>query len=77
MGLKIRIDGFKGSKNKGIHCYCLLLSSFCLPSNYSYFFVICRFLRVIKKFFFSKNSLRNTIRVSNRLDPDQVDILSA
>ena len=36
--------------------------------NFHPFDVICRFL---KKITFSKNSFKNTIRVSNGLDPDQ------
>ena len=35
-------------------------------------FILCRLLILFKiNFFFSKNSLRNTIRVSNSLNPDQ------
>ena len=36
--------------------------------NVSRFYVVCRFF---SKSTFSKNSFRNTIRVSNGLDPDQ------
>ena len=41
---------------------CLAL---CMPGNFSYFFVVCLFFQ--KKF---KKFFRNTIRVSNSLDPD-------
>ena len=40
----------------------------CLLSNFACFFVV---RRIFSKSSFSKNSFRNTIWVSNRLDPDQ------
>ena len=40
----------------------------CMLGNFSFF--CCRLL-TFYKLTFSKNSFRNTIRVSNRLDPDQ------
>ena len=46
----------------------VLLLTLCLLGNFSYFFFVCRFF---SKSTFSKNSFRNTISVSNGLDPDQ------
>ena len=43
-----------------------MLLNLCMLGNISCFFVVCGFF-----FFFSKKSFRNTIRVSNSLDPDQ------
>ena len=40
-----------------------------LRGNFSYVFVVCWFYQ--NQLFFSKNYFRNTIRVSNSLDPDQ------
>ena len=40
----------------------------CMLGNFACFFVVCCFF---SKSTFSKNSFRNTIRVSNRVDPDQ------
>ena len=41
----------------------------CILGNCASFFVVCWFLP--KLFFFSEKSFRNTIRMSNSLDPDQ------
>ena len=41
----------------------------CLLGNFAHFFVVCCFF---SKLTFPKNSFRNMIRVSNSLDPDQV-----
>ena len=46
----------------------MLNLTLCLLGNFSCFFVICWFF---SKSTFLKNSFRNTIRVSNSLDPDQ------
>ena len=40
----------------------------CMLSNFSCFFVVCGFFL---KLTFSKQSFRNTIRMSDNLDPDQ------
>ena len=40
----------------------------CMLGNFACFFVVCGFFL---KLTFSKKSFRNTIRVSNSLDPDQ------
>ena len=40
-----------------------------------FFMLFCRLL-IFSKSSFSKNSFRNTIRVSNSLVPDQTDVLS-
>ena len=40
----------------------------CLLGNFSCFFVVCWFF---SKLFFWKKSFRNTIRMSNSMDPDQ------
>ena len=42
-----------------------------LPTG-KFFMLFCRLLTFFKINFFKKNSFRNTIWVSNRLDPDQV-----
>ena len=42
----------------------------CLLGNFSDFFVVCCCF-CFSKLTYSKNSFRNTIRVSNSLDPDQ------
>ena len=42
--------------------------SLCMLGNFACFFVICGFFF---KLTFSKKHLRDTIRVSNSLDPDQ------
>ena len=42
----------------------------CMLGNFACFFVVCGFFFKIN---FSKKSLRNTIRVSNSLDPDQAE----
>ena len=47
--------------------WCITLS-LCILGNFASFFVLCRFFSKSK---ISKNSFRNTIRVSNSLDPDQ------
>ena len=54
-----------GNTHKILIIYCLTL---CPLGNFSCFFVVCWFF---SKSTFSKNSFRNTYRVSNRLDPDQ------
>ena len=51
--------------NKNIGTY---ISTFCPLGNFSCFFDVCWFF---SNQFFSKNSFRNIIRVSTRLDPDQ------
>ena len=45
---------------------CLL--TLCMLGNFACFFVVCLFF---SKLTFSKNSFRNTIRMSNSLDPDR------
>ena len=52
----------------GAHALISAHLTLCMLGNFSCF--RCRLL-TFSKFTFSKNSLRNTIRVSNRLDPDQ------
>ena len=47
-------------------CFCLIL---CVPGNFPRF--CCQLLNSFSKSTFSKNSFRNTIRMSNGLDPDQ------
>ena len=41
----------------------------CMLGNFAFFFVVCGFF--FFKLTFSKKSFRNTITVSNNLDPDQ------
>ena len=45
-----------------------MAKTLCLPGNVALF---CRLLIFVSKSTFLKNSFRNTIRVSNSLDPDQ------
>ena len=52
---------------------CSAQLTLCLLGNFACSFAICYFF---SKSAFSKNSSRNTIRVSNSLDPIRLDILS-
>ena len=63
---KVVHKGFnqEGSKRQAIQSALTL----CLLGNFSCFFVVCWFF---SKSTFTKNSFRNTIRVSNISDPDQ------
>ena len=54
---------------KKIICTQAALLTLCMLGNFSCFFVVCW---GFSKSTFSKNSFRNTIRVSNILDPDLV-----
>ena len=61
-------------RNKNICLDNLLIYSYeltlCMLGNFSCLFVICGFV-FYKINFFKKRNFRNTIRVSNSLDPDQ------
>ena len=46
----------------------MLILTICRLGNFACFFIVCGFF---SKLTFPKNSFRNTIRVSNSLDPDQ------
>ena len=49
--------------------YChLIILKLCMPGNFSRFLSSAAFF---SKSIFSENSVRNTIRLSNSLDPDQ------
>ena len=50
--------------------YCVHIDSHSLHAG-NFFMLFCRLLIFFKIIFFSKNSLRKTTRVSNRLEPDE------
>ena len=48
-----------------------VLLTLCMLGNFACFFVVCGFFFFFFNWLFQRKSFRNTIRVSNRLDPDQ------
>ena len=57
--------------NLNVVCLALIVSrqlTLCFLGNFSFFFRLLTFFSILT---YSKNSFRNTVRVSNSLDPDQ------